>query len=329
MGGLIDSFGRSISYLRLSVIDHCNYRCAYCMPNDAMGSRRADLLGAPDIVRLARLFTELGVSKIRLTGGEPLLRHDLPELAAQIRRLPGLADLSLSTNGHLLDRRAVRLRQAGIQRLNISLDSLDPTTFARITCGGDLIAVRRGIDAALAAGFSPLKLNMVVLQDINDHEIEQMSEFALSHGVELRFIETMPVGHQGARSSSHHYPAGKILERLMRHFGRDLIPLHAGKDAGPARYYRVGSEPLRIGVISALSQHFCDSCNRVRLTAQGDLVLCLGQDNSVPLAQALQTGCTDDEIKHVIRQAIARKPARHDFHNPASAPLRPMYSLGG
>ncbi len=329
MGGLIDSFGRTISYLRLSVIDHCNYRCFYCMPKEATGSERVDLLTVEQTVRLARLFAELGIRKIRLTGGEPLLRRDLPELAGQLSQLPGIEDLSLSTNGHLLERFAEPLHRAGVQRLNISLDSLDPVNFTRITAGGDLRAVLRGIDAALAAQFRPVKLNMVVMKDVNDREIESMFEFALTREVELRFIETMPVGPQGMHSMTHYYPASRIMERLTQHCGADLIPINNGKGAGPARYYRAGTGGFRVGIISAMSQHFCEGCNRVRLTAQGVLVLCLGQENSVSLAAALHEGGTDEEIKGLIRKAIARKPARHDFHNPMNAPLRPMYSLGG
>jgi cyclic pyranopterin phosphate synthase len=328
---LIDSFGRRIEYLRVSVTDRCNYRCFYCMP--CVGARfgsSEDLLDNDELARLIRLFSELGVRRVRLTGGEPLVRRDLVALAGTIDELPGIEDLSLSTNGHLLERHASSLKQAGVKRINVSLDSLDPAIFARITRGGDVRAVLRGIDAALAAGMKPVKLNMVVMKDVNDHEIESMLEFSVSRGVDLRYIETMPVGPQAGDSMACHYPAHLILERLCRHAGAELIPAKGGKGAGPARYYQIGAGPAKVGVISAVSRHFCAGCNRIRSTAAGELVLCLGRSDRVSLREALRDGCSDETLKTAIRAAIARKPERHNFLAAGGEVVTvPMSALGG
>lgn len=328
MQALTDSFGRRITYLRLSLTDHCNLRCRYCMPEEARGSGRAGRLSLEETARLVGLFARMGVERVRLTGGEPLLRKDLVPLAAALTPLPGVRDLSLSTNALLLEQSAAELAAAGVGRLNISLDSLRPERFADITGGGDLAAVLRGIEAARAAGMTPIKLNMVALNGINDDEITAMAEFAQARGLELRYIETMPVGGQGEWSMQHHLPTEQIMARLQRHFGADLLPQHecAG---GPARMYRVGAHGPRIGVISAVSRHFCASCNRVRLTAAGDLVLCLGSENSLSLREPLRAGMDDAGLCELIRAAILRKPERHDFNAPQVAPLRPMYALGG
>jgi len=331
MPNLVDSYGRRIDYLRLSVTDRCNYHCCYCrQPGDASCGSQRDFLGHGEMLRLVRLFSELGVRKVRLTGGEPLLRRNLAELAAGIASLPGISDLSLSSNGHLLERLAVPLLAAGVGRVNISLDSLEPENFSRISGGGDLHRVIRGIDAALAAGLSPVKLNMVVMRGINDHEIAGMLDFALARDLDLRFIETMPVGPAGAGSMVHYYPAARILDRIRRHCGSQLLPLHTHPGPGPARYYRAGDSNLKVGVISALSRHFCATCNRVRLTARGDLVLCLGQQDRISLHAALQRDCSDAQIRQEILAAIARKPQRHDFLHGAGQPVTvPMVSLGG
>ena len=328
---LIDSFGRCIEYLRVSVTDRCNYRCFYCMPrNGVRFAKAADLLTDEDLARLIRLFAELGVRHVRLTGGEPLVRRNLASLAGTISRLPGIDDLSLSTNGHLLARHAHSLKYAGVARINVSLDSLDPKVFARITHGGDLRAVLRGIEAALDAGMAPVKLNMVVMKGINDQEIETMLEFAVARGLSLRYIETMPVGPQAADGMAHHYPADAILARVRKKAGAELIPVKGAPGAGPARCYRIGAGPAIVGIISAISRHFCEGCNRVRLTAKGELVLCLGRDHSVSLAAPLLAGASDADLKDIIVGAIGRKPERHRFDaQSAWRPIRRMSALGG
>ncbi|HHC72160.1 MAG TPA: GTP 3',8-cyclase MoaA [Thiotrichales bacterium] len=331
MTQLVDPFQRTIRYLRVSVTDRCNYRCFYCMPSQGMvWEERSHFLTFEEMSRIIRLFTELGVDKVRLTGGEPLVRRGILDFVKQLSALPGLKDLSMSTNAHLLGDKAGILRAAGVSRVNISLDSLRPEVFRRITRNGELQPVLEGIDAALAAGMDPVKLNMVVMRGLNDDEIEAMFDYAVERGADLRYIETMPVGEAGIDGTGHFMPAVEILARLKRHAGAELVPVKGGKGAGPARYYQVGEGPVRVGVISALSRHFCDDCNRVRLTAKGDLVLCLGQEDRVSLRDGLRQGLDDEEMKELIRAAIARKPRSHDFTTDEQrVALRHMSSLGG
>ncbi len=331
MTGLIDPFHRSIRYLRVSVTDRCNYRCFYCMPSQGMQwEERAEFLTFEEMTRLIRLFTELGVDKVRLTGGEPLVRRGLLDFVKQLHALPGLKDLSMSSNAHLLAAQAAELKAAGISRVNISLDSLKPEVFRQITVNGDLEPVLQGIDAALEAGMHPVKINMVVMRGLNDDEIESMLDYAVERGADLRYIETMPIGEAGIAGTDYYMPAVEILARLKEYLGEELIPAKGGKGAGPARYYQVSDGPVRVGVISALSRHFCDDCNRVRLTAKGDLVLCLGQEDRVSLRDGLRAGYTDEEIKQEILAAIAKKPRSHEFNDDNSkVSLRHMSSLGG
>ncbi|MCP4289596.1 MAG: GTP 3',8-cyclase MoaA [Gammaproteobacteria bacterium] len=331
MSELIDPFNRSIHYLRVSVTDRCNYRCFYCMPSRGLEwEQRKEFLSYEELTRLIRLFSELGVDKVRLTGGEPLARRGILEFVRQLSKLPGINDLSMSTNAHLLANQAQALAEAGIQRVNISLDSLDPGVFRQITRNGELQPVLRGIDAALEAGMHPVKINMVVMKGLNELEIEPMLDYALERGADLRYIETMPIGEAGIQGADHYFPADRILFRLKRHLGSDLIPVKGARGAGPARYYQVSAGPVRVGVIGALSRHFCDDCNRVRLTARGDLVLCLGQEDRESLREPMRRGATDNEIKELILLAIARKPLSHEFNTDESrVSLRHMSSLGG
>ncbi|MBF0124074.1 MAG: GTP 3',8-cyclase MoaA [Magnetococcales bacterium] len=337
---LIDSFGRTIRYMRLSVTDRCNFRCHYCRPaHDSVMCEGRDpskqaAMSLAETVRLVRLFVALGVAHIRLTGGEPLLRRDLLPLAIALQALPGLEDLSLSTNGFLLPSLALPLRQSGVQRINISLDSLDPDAFATITRGGDLKQVLQGIDAAVTAGFQPIKINMVVMGGINDHEIPAMVTFAGQRGLMLRFIEAMPVGNEGRAIMGHFMPATVIMERIQQHFGvRSDLPYQPVTEpigAGPARYHHIAGLGVDVGIISALSQHFCDSCNRVRLTAQGELVLCLGRSNRVDLLTLLRGGSSDQVLRDHIVAAIRQKPRQHEFDRQSSQFVaHSMPSLGG
>lgn len=327
---LIDPFGRWINYLRVSVTDRCNYRCFYCMPPEGVEWRRQrELLTHEEMARLIRLFSELGVENVRLTGGEPLVRRNLMALVRMIGEMPGIRDIAMSTNAHLLERFAEEMRAAGVSRVNISLDSIKPEVFADITRGGDLATVIRGIDKALAIGLTPVKLNMVVMKGLNDGEIESMVDFAVERGADLRFIETMPVGAAGGEGTDYYYPAEQILERIRRRFGSELVAVSTTRGAGPARYYRVGEGPVRIGVITAMSRHFCETCNRVRLTAKGDLVFCLGKDDFVPLRDLVRGEEGDETLKEALIEAIARKPMQHDFNAAGGAPLHDMTSLGG
>lgn len=321
-----DRFGRLISYLRLSITDRCDFRCRYCLPRshrDFLMPR--EWLDPDELARITRVFAGLGVSHVRLTGGEPLLRTDIADIAQRLSTLPGIDELSLSTNASQLAKSAQRLKAAGISRLNISLDSLDAARFRDIT-GGDLARVLRGIDAALAAGFAPIKVNMVVMRGVNDDEIDAMVDFCLDKGLALRFIETMPVGHGGQQAQRHYLPLGEVEARLKRRFRLSPAAMHG---SGPARYLQVDDSALRIGFITPQSQHFCDTCNRVRMSASGTLYLCLGQDDNVELGQLLRAGADDAQLRTAIVDAIARKPQRHDFLGAPSAVLRPMSALGG
>jgi cyclic pyranopterin phosphate synthase len=325
---LTDRFGRRIDYLRLSVIDRCNLRCFYCRPERDQRSARVERLAPDGFIRVAAAFARLGVSRVRLTGGEPMLRRDLESIVEGVAALRGIKDLSLSTNGYLLERRAHRLRRAGLHRVNLSLDSLDPARFRAITRLGRLERVLAGIDAALAAGLAPVKLNMVVLRGVNDDEIPALLEFAAARRLELRFIETMPLGTSGREAMSRHVPAREILERVRVHAGQDLVPVASSAGAGPARCYRLGASGATVGVIAAVSRHFCATCNRVRLSATGDLLLCLGREHRVPLRSLIESGVGDEVMEAAIRDAIRRKPWSHDFLNGGGSAVD-MSGVGG
>jgi cyclic pyranopterin phosphate synthase len=278
-----------------------------------------------ELARVVGLFSALGVTHVRLTGGEPLVRAELGEIVSGLGALPGIRDLSLSTNASRLAKFASGLRAAGVTRLNISLDSLDAATFRQLT-GGDLHRVLDGIDAARAAGFAPIKINMVAMRGINDHEVDDMVDFCLAKSLTLRFIEIMPVGAGGQQAQDNYLPLQAVEAQLRRRFR--LTPA-AMQGSGPARYFRIDDSDLRIGFITPQSQHFCATCNRVRLSATGDLYLCLGQENRVPLGRLLRDGASDRELEAAILEGIANKPERHDFLGAPTAILRPMSALGG
>lgn len=324
--GLVDAFGRTIDYLRVSVTDRCDLRCTYCLPEAFKGFEEpANWLSPQEMGRLVALFVGLGVRHVRLTGGEPLTRRALPEMARGIAALPGLRDLSLSTNGTRLDRWAHTLRAAGVQRLNVSLDSLDADCMARITGRDCLANVLRGIEAAREAGFSPIKLNMVVQPGVNDHEVEGMVDFARRHALVLRLIEPMPVGATGRATPSS--DLSSFTEALAARLG--LLPQVLGRGAGPARYWQDPQGGMSLGVITPMSQHFCDSCNRVRLGADGTLYLCLGQDDQVPLGQLLRQGASDEALRQAILAGVAAKPERHEFRERREKIVRFMAQTGG
>jgi cyclic pyranopterin phosphate synthase len=323
---LKDSFNREIQYLRLSVTDRCDFRCFYCLPKSHRGFETPQAwLTGDEIECVVGLFASLGVKHVRLTGGEPLVRKDVCEIAGRISALPGIKELSLSTNASRLKWFSDDLHRAGVRRLNISLDTLDEEKFNRIT-GNQLQPVLQGIDAALAKGFHPIKINMVIMKGINDDEAEAMVEFCIQRGLTLRFIETMPVGNGGRSASQHYLPLSEIEARLKRRYS--MKPA-AVRGSGPARYFQIDDTGLVVGSITPQSQHFCDTCNRVRLSVTGDLHLCLGQEERLPLRPLLRSGVGNKEICQAIRDAIARKPQRHHFNETPEAILRPMSALGG
>ncbi|MBT8130495.1 MAG: GTP 3',8-cyclase MoaA [Gammaproteobacteria bacterium] len=323
---LLDPFSRRIEYVRLSVADKCNLRCFYCLPEKFKSFELPDhWLTFDEIERVIRAFTELGVARVRITGGEPLVRKNLPHLAQRLHALPGLDDLSLSTNAVLLSRYAHELHNAGIARLNVSLDSLVESRFEKIT-GGSLQPVLDGLMAAKQSGFQPIKINMIAMKGINDDEFERMVEFCLQHDFTLRLIETMPIGKTGTQASNHYMDLQQVRKQLLKRF--DLIP-GVMPGGGPARYMQLRGTNLRIGFITPMSQHFCASCNRVRLAVDGTLYLCLGQDDRVALRPLLRQGVSEDGLKDAIVDAIARKPERHEFNENPGQVVRFMNMTGG
>ena len=323
---LIDPFGRRIEYVRLSVTDKCNLRCFYCMPKGFKDFEQPEhWLSYDEIKRVIKAFTELGVARVRLTGGEPLVRKNLAELAQRLTSLPGLDDLSLSTNAMLLNKQASDLQKAGISRINVSLDTLKPEKFKEIT-GGELQPVFDGLMAAKKAGFTPIKINVVAMKGINDDELEDMVEFCLQHDFTLRFIETMPMGATSEEATDHYLDLQLVKQRLAKRF--DLIP-GVMPGGGPARYMQVKNTNLRIGFITPISQHFCESCNRVRLSVDGTLYLCLGQDDKVELRPLLRAGISDEALKACLVEAISLKPEKHEFKEKPEQVVRLMSMTGG
>jgi len=326
MTKLIDQFGRSIDYVRVSVTDRCDLRCTYCMPEKFRDFHEPeDWLTFDELERVIATFTRMGTRRVRLTGGEPLVRKNLPELAQRLSALPGLEDLSLSTNCTRMSQHAAALKVAGISRLNASLDSLDADKFKQLT-GGKLEKVINGLMAAKAAGLKPIKVNMVVMKGINDNEVEAMVAFCIEHGFTLRFIETMPVGEMGRKATEQYMDLQLIKARLEKSF--DLVP-GVMPGGGPARYMQVVGTDINIGFITPLSQHFCDTCNRVRLSVDGTIYTCLGQDHNFPLQPLLRAGASDEELEQAIRTAINMKPEKHEFNEKPEKILRFMSYTGG
>jgi GTP 3',8-cyclase len=324
---LTDPFGRVIDYVRLSVTDRCDLRCFYCLPQGHREFNEPDeWLTFEEVERVIGAFGRLGVRRVRITGGEPLVRRNLAELTQRLGALPGIEDLSLSTNATQLRKHAAALRAAGVTRINVSLDTLRAERFEAIT-KGNLQKVLDGLAAAKAVGFQPIKINMVVMKGVNDDEIGEMVEFCIAQDFTLRFIETMPTGSTGRHTFGDCYlDLREVYRRLEERF--ELVPSKFS-GGGPARYVRVGGTELRIGFITPISQHFCESCNRVRLAADGTLYLCLGQDASMALRPLLRAGITDADLESVLIEALALKPERHEFREHPDRPLRFMSVTGG
>jgi len=335
---LVDPQLRRIDTLRVSVTDRCNYRCAYCVPSDGVAhDRREQLLSFEEIAALVRLFARLGVRRVRLTGGEPTVRRDLPELVRLLRAIEGIEEIALSTNAHLLAAHAVPLRAAGVDRLNVSLDSLDPERFRRITGGGDLGQVLAGLAAAAAAGFTSIKINTVAIDGFNDDEIGDLCRFAWARGWVPRFIEEMPMAAGRTYQPGRCLSAAAIRARAAEiDPTARLLPDQGGsaRGAGPARYYRLtggaSPEPVRrLGIISPMTEHFCDSCNRVRLSAAGALHACLGHDDAVDLRGPLRAG-DPAAVERAIRRAVSGKRPGHTFDLVGlGGPRKAMVQIGG
>ncbi|QBF83161.1 GTP 3',8-cyclase MoaA [Shewanella maritima] len=328
MSQIVDQFYRHVEYLRLSVTDRCDFRCVYCMSEDPEFLPRDHVLSLEELSWVAQAFTELGVKKIRLTGGEPLVRTDCEQLVKLLGDLPGLDDLSMTTNGSRLSKMATSLKQNGLKRLNISLDTLNPELFTQLTRNGKLERVVAGIDAAIAAGFTKIKINAVILRGQNDHEVIDLVNFCRERSLDIAFIEEMPLGVIDERKRSRHCSSAEVRQIIEQQY--QLIP-SSKRTGGPARYYKIPDSDTHIGFISPHSNNFCHECNRVRVTVEGRLLLCLGNENSVDLKAIVREHPGDiDRLKTAILEGIKRKPKEHHFgHQDEVQILRFMNATGG
>jgi cyclic pyranopterin phosphate synthase len=309
---LVDPFGRSITYLRVSVTDRCDFRCVYCMAEDMAFLPKRDLLTLEELDRLCSAFVAQGVRKLRITGGEPLVRKNVMSLFRALGRhlaTGALEDLTLTTNGSQLGKYAAELADIGVRRVNVSIDTLDPDKFRAITRWGDLDRVLEGVAAADAAGLK-IKINAVALKDVNEHEIEHLMTWCHGRGYDLTLIETMPLGEIGDDRTDQYLPLNTVRARLAEKFTLEEIPYRTG---GPARYLRVAETGGRLGLITPMTHNFCESCNRVRVTCTGTLYMCLGQEDAADLRAPLRASEGDELLDAAITAAIARKPKGHDF----------------
>jgi cyclic pyranopterin phosphate synthase len=323
-----DTFERIIDYMRISVIDRCNLRCIYCIPAEGVRLiRHHDILTYEEIARVVRVAAGLGVRKIKLTGGEPLIRRNLPFLVSSLTALAGIEHISMTTNGALLQRYAEPLSEAGLKRVNVSLDSLRPDRYREITRGGDIKSVLDGIREAERVGLWPIKLNMVPIRGLNDDELEDFARLTMTTPYHVRFIEFMPIGAQEEWNESRYVSTEEIKNRVAT-LGR-LTPVKARK-SGPARYYRYDGVPGVIGFISPLTHHFCESCNRLRLTSDGKLRPCLFSETEIDLRSAIRSGAPDEEIERLLRLSVEIKPQGHTLGSEQHVVrLRPMSHIGG
>ena len=330
---MIDPFGRHISYLRVSVTDRCDFRCVYCMAEDMTFLPKAEVLSLEELERLCSAFVRRGVTKLRLTGGEPLVRKNVMSLVRGLGKhidSGALEELTLTTNGSQLAKYAKDLAAVGVKRLNVSMDTLDPVKFRELTRWGDLDQVMRGLDAAQDAGLK-IKINAVALRGVNDGEFEKLIRWSHGRGMDLTFIEVMPMGEIGGEARLDQYmPLSMARAEIAKHFTLDESDFRTG---GPARYFNVAETGGRLGFITPLTHNFCESCNRVRLTCTGTLYMCLGQEDAADLRAPLRASESDDILDRAITEAIARKPKGHDFmidrRHTAPAVRRHMSVTGG
>jgi cyclic pyranopterin phosphate synthase len=326
---LIDRFARRVQYLRVSVTDRCNYRCSYCMPEDVTFRPRKDVLTFEEIARIVCVFGQVGVQRVRLTGGEPTVRADLVRLVGMIRDVPGIEEIAMTTNGHLLADLAQPLRDAGLGEVNVSIDTIDPARFREVTRRGELARVIAGIDRAREVGLG-VKLNAVALRGVAD-DISDLVAWSWERGLVVRFIEHMPMSSGALYDDARELTAAEIRAVIGERFGA-LVPSPArDKPRGPSRYWHLASDPSReVGIISAMTEHFCDSCNRVRLTATGDLHACLGHDDAISLRDVLRNGGTDADVLSAIATSLGGKRAGHEFaRTGAGGPAKHMVAIGG
>ena len=330
-GTLVDKYGRHITYIRLSITDRCDFRCTYCMAEEMTFLPREKVLSLEECLRVVRTFAGLGVSKVRITGGEPLVRRNVMWLLERIAALDGLKELVLTTNGSQLDRYAADLMSAGVKRINISLDTLRPERFKAITRIGELDKVLRGVDAVRAAGFERTKLNTVMMRGTNDDEFADLVDYAVANDLNISFIEEMPLGDVGHGRSNTYFSTEEALALLSHRF--ELVST-LETTGGPARYWRIPGTETRVGFISPHSHNFCDTCNRVRITAQGELYPCLGHNDAMNLLPLLRADAGDDAdatLRAAIVESMGIKPKAHDFTTQLDAPkvVRFMSMTGG
>ncbi len=329
MAQLVDKFGREVTYLRMSVTDRCDFRCVYCMSENMTFLPRAQVLTLEELATIGRAFVDLGVEKIRLTGGEPLTRHNVMRLVNELGHLEALDELTLTTNGGRLEQMAADLQRAGVRRINVSLDSLQANKFLQLTRVGDLNKVLRGIDAAQAAGFEKIKLIAVILKNRNDDEVMSLLEFALDRGLDISYIEEMPLGQIDEHDRATAFCSSQELRDTISE--KYSLLETTEKTGGPSRYWRINGYQSRVGFISPESENFCGSCNRVRLTVEGRLLLCLGNEHSVDLRQVIRRYPGDDQaLREAIVAAMEIKPERHYFDSGDKPQiLRFMNTTGG
>ncbi len=328
MTGLKDKFERIIDYLRISITDRCSLRCIYCMPPEGLSLfEHKEILTYEEIIKIVRIASELGVRKVRITGGEPLVRKDVTLLTASIKKNQGIEDLSITTNGVLLERYAEELARSGVDRVNVSLDSLRPERYREITRGGDINVVLRGIEVARKAGLTPVKINMIPIRGLNDDEIKDFAGITLNSDYHVRFIEFMPFGTGGFWNSGKYIPCDEI-KSIVETIG-PLTPVRVRKN-GPSKYFRLKNAQGVIGFISAITHHFCEDCNRLRLTSDGKLKPCLFSETEIDLKPALRGGASDDEIVRLLKLAIEVKPERHNINEKSDLNfLQSMSRIGG
>lgn len=327
MTGLQDSWQRQVNYLRVSITDFCNLNCTYCSEGTLPHLPRAEVLTYEEIGRLIGIAAQMGITKIRLTGGEPLLRPDLAQLVGMISRTAGIDDISLTTNGTLLASHASRLKEAGLTRVNVSLDTMRSDRFSAITGHDRLVDVLAGIAAAERLGLTPVKINMVVMRGENDDEILDFAHKTVADGWNVRFIEYMPFGNSTAEKART-VPTREIRDRVSRALG-PLEPCGMKNGNGPARYYRLPGAAGTLGFISPMTEHFCATCNRLRITADGQLRPCLLDDDEINIKKALRDGSSDEQLRHLVQRAVGIKRERHHLSEGIVAPERPMRQIGG
>ncbi|PKN51506.1 MAG: GTP 3',8-cyclase MoaA [Deltaproteobacteria bacterium HGW-Deltaproteobacteria-13] len=330
---MLDKFNREINYLRVSITDRCNLRCSYCRPKEGISLQgHEDILRYEEIIRIVSIAVKMGLVKVRVTGGEPLVRRGFVDFLADLKKISGLRDISLTTNGILLEQFAQNIYDAGVSRINISLDSLNKDKYFRITRGGNLDDVLRGIARAEEVGFFPIKINTVAIKGFNDDEAADFVRLAAEKPFQVRFIELMPVGHTNLDYGEDYMPTWQLIEQISRHYELEPVKNKRNKSDGPAKIFKIKGGLGEIGFINPVSDHFCSTCNRMRLTSDGKLRVCLLNEAEIDLKKALRENCSDAELEKLIRDAVLLKPKQHDLictDNSVKKCYRNMSEIGG